>query len=108
MIVGGENYSGVFAYASGQHGASPVSVPSATVSAAEETRQTNPSYFRSISSVGYGSLAGAYQAMRALETGNSNDARPAAEPSTGQAILSGAGIPAALAAYGEAIGSAAA
>lgn len=108
MIVGGENYSGVFAYASGQTSASPASVPSVPVSTAQETRQTNPSYFRSISSVGYGSLAGAYQAMRALETGNSNVAESAAAPSSDQAILSGAGIPAAMAAYEEAITSAAA
>lgn len=107
MIVGGENYSGIFAHASGLHGIASVPA-SPEKTSAEETRQTNPSYFRSISSVGYGSLASAYQAMRALEVANTDAAQPSDAPAGDQAILSGAGIPGALAAYTEAMESAAA
>ena len=103
MIVGGENYSGIFAHASVAQSGSTASGPAQVETAADETRQSNPTYFRSISSVGYGSLAGAYQAIRSMELANVDAVEPTDAPSRGQAILSGAGIPAALAAYGEAM-----
>lgn len=64
--------------------------------------EANPTYFRSISSISYGSLAGAYQSFRSLDS----EAAPAARQSAPAAILSGAGIPAALQAYSEAMESA--
>jgi hypothetical protein len=58
-------------------------------------------HFRQISTISPGSLAAAYQAIRAQEAGI---APPVA--SAASAILSGLGIPAALAAYGETAGEA--
>ena len=75
-------------------------------SAAEQTRQTNPTYFRSISSIGYGSLASAYQSIRAFESaaGVAGGTESAKTGAASPAILSGVGIPAALGAYGETMG----
>ena len=55
-----------------------------------------PAHFSMISTISPGSLAAAYHTLRAREAEASGLA-PAAEP----AVLSGLGIPAALAAYGE-------
>ncbi|NRC55046.1 hypothetical protein [Neoaquamicrobium sediminum] len=62
-----------------------------------------PTYFRSISAISPGSLAGVYQSMRAQEASSGFDAG-GIEPVRAEAaaaILSGAGIPAAMTAYGE-------
>lgn len=103
MIVGGYNQPAIIARPT-MAAAAPASAADRSSTAAEEARETNPTYFRSISSVGYGSLAGAYQSFRALESAAGG--RPAtADTGQAPAILSGMGIPAALSAYGEAIES---
>lgn len=74
-------------------------VASSAVEAASspaEHDDAQPAYFRSISAISPGSLASAYQAIRAHETAVV-PVIPGGEP----AILSGLGIPGALAAYGE-------
>lgn len=61
--------------------------------------EATPTYFRSISSISYGSLAGAYSSLMATDTQTPTSTLQR----TGiPAILSGSGIPAALQAYEEA------
>lgn len=57
--------------------------------------EDRPAYFSMISTISPGSLAAAYQVIRAREDGGE------AAPAGGRAILSGLGIPSALNAYGE-------
>ncbi|RIK86308.1 MAG: hypothetical protein DCC69_07685 [Hyphomicrobiales bacterium] len=59
-----------------------------------------PAHFSMISTISPGSLAAAYQALRARQVGDDAGAM-AAMPARDPAILSGLGIPAALDAYGE-------
>lgn len=59
-----------------------------------------PAHFSVISTISPGSLAAAYQVMRAREDGGET-----AAPAQGRAILSGLGIPSALDAYGEVLES---
>lgn len=82
--------------------ASSVSMGSDRGSVSRSDIEADPTYFRSISSISYGSLAGAYQSFRSLDS----EAAPAEHRSAPAAILSGAGIPAALQAYSEAMESA--
>lgn len=99
MIVGGYSFPGVVTR--------PVS-PAVTSQPAErvapdavpagEEEDAKPTFFRSISSISYGSLAAAYQSMKAQEMGEGGTAsRSSSEP----AVLSAQGIPAAMRAYDE-------
>ncbi len=76
--------------AAGVSPSAPSAGPAPTFVAREEP-DVSPTYFRTITSISYGSLASAYQAMKAQEVAASS------------AILSGAGIPAAVSAYEEVI-----
>lgn len=62
--------------------------------------EDRPAYFSMISTISPGSLAAAYQVIRAREEGG----EAASAPSGERAILSGLGIPSALDAYGEVLG----
>lgn len=64
--------------------------------------EDRPAYFSMISTISPGSLAAAYQVMRAREDGG---APAASGPAQGRAILSGLGIPSALDADGEVLES---
>ena len=66
------------------------------------TAGERPAHFSVISTISPGSLAAAYQVMRAREDGGGT-ATPG--PAQGRAILSGLGIPSALDAYGEVLDS---
>lgn len=102
MVIGGNSHAGVVAHAATPIASklSAVAVRSETVS--RSTIEATPTYFRSISSISYGSLAGAYSTIKALgEQTSAVDARNAAQP----AILSGAGIPAAMQAYKDIMGA---
>lgn len=104
MIVGGFSYAGTLA----RPNAAPA-IPAASGSGFEDEGEieAGPAYFRTISSISHGSLAAAYQAIRAQEVGTveteANDDGVPQTPEGDTAILSGLGIPAALAAYGEVI-----
>lgn len=89
MIVGGFSLPALQRAA----GVSPSGRPAEAAPAAAVTGEADvaPTYFRTISSISYGSLASAYQAMKAQE----------AVAST--AVLSGAGVPSAITAYEEVI-----
>ena len=90
MIVGGFSFAGTL---SRPAAAATTAGPSSTSDSRESEA---PVHFRSISAISPGSLAAAYQAIRAHESIVAPPI-PAGEP----AILSGLGIPGALAAYGE-------
>jgi hypothetical protein len=104
MIVGGFSYAGTLSRPGGA-GASQPTGGAAVQAPVEESRQssaedpTRPAYFRAISSISHGSLAAAYQVMRA------HDAAMPPQPAfdAAPAINSGLGIPSAMKAYGEAI-----
>lgn len=72
------------------------SAPAEAASPADAVKPREPGHFSQISTISPGSLAAAYKAIRAQEA---VVAPPVA--ASDQAILSGVGIPAALAAYGE-------
>ena len=90
MIVGGFSFAGT--------GARPGAAAAEPASSPAEQDDAQPAFFRTISAISPGSLASAYQAIRAHETAVV-PAAPAGEP----AILSGMGLPGALEAYHEAM-----
>jgi len=108
MLVSGSVYADLFARlgASGSRqeardapvaretGAAFTPAPAGNAADADD----RPSRFSMISAISPGSLAAAYQVIRAREEG----AAPAAPAPAGErAILSGLGVPSALSAYGE-------
>lgn len=105
MIVGGFSYVGTLA-----RPAPAVWTPQDTAGRQGEHSRASrgestaePTYFRSISAISPGSLAGVYQSMRAQQASPGFQARGIApiETKAVSAILSGSGIPAAMNAYGE-------
>lgn len=105
MIVGGFSYVGTLA----RH-AQVAFAPQAAAErrderfgAAAEEQGGEPTYFRAISAISPGSLADVYQSMRAHEGSSASEAGGVrrSAPDARVAILSGAGIPVAMAAYGE-------
>ncbi len=105
MLVTGSLYADLFARtgASGSRQDAPASRETGTAYARPPTgdpakAEDRSAHFSVISTISPGSLAAAYQVMRAREDGG----EPAASgPAQGRAILSGLGIPSALDAYGE-------
>ncbi|MEO3385758.1 hypothetical protein [Mesorhizobium sp. CAU 1741] len=95
MIVGGFPLAAAPSRSAGSS-LSMQSVRTTSAPASAEEPGIAPAHFRTISTIGYGSLASAYQVMKAQET---TSARPAATQPA--AILSGAGIPTAMSAYEE-------
>ncbi len=105
MIVGGFSYVGTLA-----RPAPAVWTPQDTAGRQGEHSRASrgesaaePTYFRSISAISPGSLAGVYQSMKAQQASPGFQARGIApiETKAVSAILSAAGIPAAMDAYGE-------
>jgi hypothetical protein len=94
MLVSATRYADLFARvgASAQNRQAPA-LPSHRDNAEPEER---PAHFSMISTISPGSLAAAYQVIRARE-GDAAAPAPAGE----SAILSGLGVPSALTAYGE-------
>lgn len=105
MLVTGSLYADLFARtgASGSRQDAPASRETGTAYARPSTSgpakaEDRSAHFSVISTISPGSLAAAYQVMRAREDGG----EPAASgPAQARAILSGLGIPSALDAYGE-------
>ena len=103
MLVSGSLYADLFARIGGSgqqdaRGAVTAHRQEPALSAPREKTaepEEKPAYFSMISTISPGSLAAAYQVIKAREGGG--DAAPAGE----RAILSGLGIPSALSAYGE-------
>ena len=96
MVIGGNSHAsfGTHTPATTASKVSGAAIRSETVSRSEI--EATPTYFRSISSISYGSLAGAYNAIKAIDAQSSWATNPdSAQP----AILSGAGIPVAMQAY---------
>ncbi len=105
MIVGGFSYVGTLARPAHAIVASqPPAERQGDQSKAQSIEAAGePTYFRSISAISPGSLAGVYQSMRAQEASSGFDAGDVVpvRAEAAAAILSGAGIPAAMTAYGE-------
>ena len=108
MLVSGSLYADLFARTgtSGQQNetrsASVKNSPAAAPVGEAPRSDDRPAYFSMISTISPGSLAAAYQVIRAKETG---DEGGASAQSRDPAILSGLGIPSALDAYGEVLES---
>lgn len=100
MVIGGNSHASVVTHTATAAASKTnvVAARSETVSRSEI--EATPTYFRSISSISYGSLAGAYSAIKAIDAQTSSvDVRNATQP----AILSGVGIPSAMQAYEDVI-----
>jgi hypothetical protein len=109
MIVGGFSYVGTLA-----RPAPAVWPPQDTAErqgghsrASRGESAAEPTYFQSISAISPGSLAGVYQSMKAQQASPGLQAPgiAPAETKAVSAILSGAGIPAAMNAYWEMMGT---
>jgi hypothetical protein len=105
MIVGGFSYIGTRARHAhvGPAPQAPADRRDERSGAAREAPTEDPTYFRTISAISPGSLAAVYQAMRAHEVSSASETGGVRRgaPDGRAVILSGAGIPVALAAYGE-------
>lgn len=105
MLVTGSLYADVFARigASGSRHDAPAPREAGAAHVRDAAKAEDRSaHFSVISTISPGSLAAAYQVMRAREDGG---APAASGPAQGRAILSGLGIPSALDAYGEVLES---
>ena len=109
MLVTGSLYADVFARtgASGSRQDAPASRETGAAFARSSAGDAaaageRPAHFSVLSTISPGSLAAAYQVMRAREDGGET---AASESAQGRAILSGLGIPSALDAYGEVLDS---
>ena len=103
MIIGGFSHVGTLSRPGASGPARVLAEPEDEAGGMSEA----PTYFRALSSISPGSLAAAYQAIRAQEASAAEiDPAGAAaeEPAREPAILSGVGIPGALRAYGEVMG----
>lgn len=97
MLIGVHSHAGGYTRPASPAAPQPVENRGGHQSASRAEIEANPAYFRSITSISYGSLASAYQSFRTADAAS----RGAASPQGPGAIASGAGIPAALQAYGE-------
>lgn len=99
MVTGVNSHASVVTHLTAPGTSKPSLLAERAETVSRKEIEATPTYFRSISSISYGSLAGAYSSLMATDAQTQTSTL---QRSGTPAILSGSGIPAALQAYEEA------